>query len=206
MSEEQTPAERIRAQAREATRFALLQAGLEGTIESGGEFPTLDEVCSRAGYTRGAFYGYFEGREDFIRELLDWVLNDIIASLFESTTEGDADLPEIVRRFAGTLDAGELPDIERNVRVGYLAVLREAQSGSPIRAKHAELMTGIAERLEERVQAAQKAGTIRKDVDAADLAMLLLLTAIGAVSWFGLGILSGQERISETLLGLLEAE
>lgn len=202
---EMTPAERIRAQAKEATRQALLQAGLEETVESGGEFPSIEKLCARAGYTRGAFYVYFRDRDHFLNTMLDWVLSDIIQALFESTTEGDADLQEIVRRFDKALAVGDWPDVHNNIRAGYLAVLREARPGSPIYQQHADLMRGIVARLEERVREGQAAGSVRKDAKPREVAMLLLVTAIGGICWSGLGILDAQAGVlGETMLTLLE--
>ncbi len=203
---EMTPAERIRAEMKEASRQALLQAGLDETIDAGGVFPTIERLCARAGYTRGAFYGYFRDRDEFVTAMLDWVLNDIIQSLFDSTTEGDADVHEIVRRFNSSMLSGDLPDIQRNVRIGYLAVLRELQPGSPIQQQHADLMTSIADRLEERVHQGQEAGTVSGHVNARDAAMLLLLVAIGTVSWTGLGIVDEEENLGEVLLRLFEPQ
>jgi AcrR family transcriptional regulator len=201
---EMTPAERIRAQAKEATRRALLHAGLEETVEQGGEFPSIERLCARAGYTRGAFYGYFTDRDHFVNEMLDWVLRDIIQSLFESATEGDADIHEIVRRFDRTLGAGDWPDIHRNIRAGYVAVLRELRPGSSIQKQHADLMNGIGERLRDRIIQGQKSGTVRRDVKADDVALLLLLIAIGAISWNGVGILEGRRALGEAVLTLLQ--
>ncbi|HVM40789.1 MAG TPA: TetR/AcrR family transcriptional regulator [Acidimicrobiia bacterium] len=199
-----TPAERIRAEAKAATRQALLQAGLEETVEAGGEFPSIEKLCARAGYTRGAFYVYFTDRDHFLEEMLDWVLSDIIRALFDSTTEGDADIHEIVRRFDAALATGDWPDIHRNIRTGYLAVLREARSGTPIGDRHSELMLGVLARLRERIAEGQQQGTVRADVDARDVAALMLLIAIGGICWTGLGILDADSgALGAILLQLL---
>lgn len=196
-----TPAERIRAQAKEATRMALLQAGLDETVDRGGEIPSIEKVCARAGYTRGAFYVYFRDREHFVGEMLDWVLNDIIQALFDSATGDATDIREIVMRFNETLMAGAWPDLQMNIRAGYLAVLRELRPGSAIRGQHAQLMQGIAARLEARIRVGQARQELRGDVDAGDVAMLLLIAAIGAIVWTDAGII--QRPLGESLLRLL---
>lgn len=52
---EMTPAQRIRAEANEATRRAPLESGLLETIEKGGSIPSIESGRARAGHTRGAF-------------------------------------------------------------------------------------------------------------------------------------------------------
>ena len=48
-----------------------------------------------------------------------------------------------------------------------------------------------------------RAETLPSDVEARDVANLLLLAAIGAVTWNGLGILDVYEVVTPTLLSLL---
>ena len=50
---------------KQETRQALLEAGLAEIIEHGWETPSLDAICARAGYTRGAFYVHFQDRDEF---------------------------------------------------------------------------------------------------------------------------------------------
>lgn len=200
-----TAAERIRQETREATRRALLEAGLNLTIEAGGEIPSIEAVCRQAGYTRGAFYVYFEDREQFVNELLDWLLSDIIGAVFETPAEGAASLQEIVTRFDSGLATGDLPGVEANVRAGYLAVLREVRPGTKVRERHAELMVEVHNRLVQRVQDGQGSDVLRGDVAAEHVAMLLLLTAVGAIMWNGVGVLKDGHELGNALLSLVEA-
>ncbi len=183
--------------------MALLEAGLAETIDEGGQIPSIEAICQRAGYTRGAFYVYFKDREHFINEMLDWVLSDIITTLFVTPTAGAVDLAEVITRFNENLARGEWPDLQNNIRAGYLAVLRELRPGSKVREQHSELMQLIADRLEELVREGQKAGTVRKGVPARDLAMLLLLSAIGSIMWDDVGIPMDSQAMGKSLLKLL---
>lgn len=198
-----TPAQKIRAQSREATRKALLQAGLSETLARGGDIPSIDAIVERAGYTRGAFYFYFEDREHFVSEMLDWVLNDILTSLFVSSTEGAAGLPDVIERFNASMAAGDWPDVEGDIRSSYLAVLRELKPGSDLSQRHSELMHAIIARLEELVREGQAEGSIREDVDPTAVAAFLILSAIGSIVWSGIDIPIDHPAIGAATLALL---
>ncbi|OMF44005.1 hypothetical protein BK138_35175 [Paenibacillus rhizosphaerae] len=49
-----------------------MTAGLEVFCEKGFSSTTIDDISSKAGYTRGAFYVQFESKEDFSRKLIDY--------------------------------------------------------------------------------------------------------------------------------------
>ena len=46
--------------AKKETRSALIRAALKLFHEEGFDGPSLDAICARAGYTRGAFYVHFK--------------------------------------------------------------------------------------------------------------------------------------------------
>src|SRR5262245_30280258 len=83
------PQRRSRAETKEATRQALLVAGLAELVEHGLDVPSLDAICARAGYTRGAFYVHFKDREDFFVAVMDWALSGILATVVGVNGETD---------------------------------------------------------------------------------------------------------------------
>ncbi len=202
--EQPTAAERIRAQAKEATRRALLEAGLAETIDRGGEIPTIETLCARAGYTRGAFYVYFKDREHFINEMFHWLLTDVMHTIFLTATEDAVDVQDVIVRFNDALVRGEWPDLHNNIRAVYLAILRELKPGSSVLEKHAELMQDIADHLERLIRSGQKAGRIRKDAKAREVAVLFQLTAVGAIMWDRVGIAMDGNAIGASLVKLLD--
>ena len=70
------------------TREALVSAGLAEFAEHGLDTPSLDAICARAGFTRGAFYVHFRGREDF----LDAVMKRVGARVLDSVLGGGSEL------------------------------------------------------------------------------------------------------------------
>ncbi|HLF99411.1 MAG TPA: helix-turn-helix domain-containing protein [Acidimicrobiia bacterium] len=66
MAEKLTPDRR-----REMTRSALIDAAAELIAERGYEGASLEEIAKRAGFTRGAIYSNFEGKDDLLLAVLD---------------------------------------------------------------------------------------------------------------------------------------
>ncbi|GAA3941140.1 TetR/AcrR family transcriptional regulator [Streptomyces gulbargensis] len=56
---------------RPRTRAALLKAALETFAEHGFHATTIEQVCERAGYTRGAYYSNFASKEELFLALFD---------------------------------------------------------------------------------------------------------------------------------------
>lgn len=56
---------------RPRTRAALLKAALETFAEHGFHATTIEQICERAGYTRGAYYSNFASKEELFLALFD---------------------------------------------------------------------------------------------------------------------------------------
>src|SRR5688500_7579666 len=69
----QSPAMPTREQTRADTREALIEAAL-GTFVGAGLDAPLDEICRRAGYTRGAFYVHFPDRDALILAVVEQII------------------------------------------------------------------------------------------------------------------------------------
>lgn len=62
---------RSQAERTEETRLRLLKSAENIFARDGFEAAKLEEICSRAGYTRGAFYANFESKEDLFIAMLE---------------------------------------------------------------------------------------------------------------------------------------
>lgn len=98
---------------REATRERLLDAAFELYAEQGVHATPVEQVCERAGFTRGAFYSNFSTKEELFAALMDRqstryldALNDRIDELApvlaSSSGLDDEALTEIVLQFAAS--------------------------------------------------------------------------------------------------------
>ena len=63
------------------TRARLLQAAEKIFARNGFEAAKLEEIASEAGYTRGAFYANFDGKEDLFFALLEQEIGSRIAKV-----------------------------------------------------------------------------------------------------------------------------
>ena len=64
---------RTQAERRATTRAALLEAAARGLSRSGYGNLVLEQVAAEAGYTRGALYHQFSGKEELALAVVDWV-------------------------------------------------------------------------------------------------------------------------------------
>jgi AcrR family transcriptional regulator len=174
-----------REAAKQETREALIRAGVAEFAERGLQAPSLDAICARAGFTRGAFYVHFRDREDFIAAAMDHLLGAVLDAVI-ATGDGARDLAETVDRFAGLLElrataraaAAEPPG------PGALPLHRvlEACEGSPELAGRLVALLGEArDRVERAAAEGREAGSVRGDVEPPPVASLLVIVALGAL-------------------------
>lgn len=204
---------RSRDLAKEESRAALLEAGLAEFAEHGLESPSLDAICARAGYTRGAFYVHFKGREDFVVAVMERVLGAFLDAVI-ATGDQAHDLERTITRFAQALaGAGESSRRSRRPSPASLASglqvhrLLEACSRSPaIRARVAGLVQQALGRLAQAASAGQLAHTIRADVTPQRVANLLVMAAIGLLVAAEIGVPLDPRADRELVLDLLGTE
>src|SRR4051812_40727719 len=66
-------APRTREETKQRTREALVEAGIALFAEQGLDGPSLDAICERAGFTRGAFYVHFRDRDELLQAVMERV-------------------------------------------------------------------------------------------------------------------------------------
>jgi AcrR family transcriptional regulator len=170
---------RSREETKQATREALLRAGMKLFAEKGLDGPSLDAICERAGKTRGAFYVHFKDRDDFLVAVMDRVGLAYLDALFAGDRDGVPDLPAIVLRFVDSIRAGTYP-LTRKGGVRPHQLLDACARNAGLRARYVGLLADTIARVARSVEAGQGTGLVRRDVDAEQLATVLLATVIGA--------------------------
>ena len=145
---------------REHTRQKLLDAASEMFAEVGLDAASVEAVCERAGFTRGAFYSNFETKEEMFLELSWRVARERIAEVRARVAElGQRDDIEVV-------PGNELALIERvldqraDERIGVLMMseirihaLRVPALAKAYLAQEEELTQSIAQILTDVAQA-----------------------------------------------------
>lgn len=82
VSADRRPASVSRDQTKQETRDALVSAALALFAEEGLDAPSLDAICDRAGFTRGAFYVHFADRDELLVAVMEKVGEAFLQSVF----------------------------------------------------------------------------------------------------------------------------
>lgn len=198
-----------RESAKQETRRILLQAGLAEFAEHGLAEPSLDAICARAGFTRGAFYVHFRDREHFIAEVMDLVIGSFLDAVIASGG-ASGDLEETIRRFGERLRAPDLLNaqasselVPENLRLQRL--LEACARSEPVRERLAGLLGGAMQRVARAAEAGQRSGAIAHAAGSEAIGSLLVCLALGAVVARELGVVFDPTGAQDALVALLKA-
>jgi AcrR family transcriptional regulator len=93
---------RVRVQQRyDSRRERLLDASWEFLLEQGYERATLNRLIAYAGTSKGAFYHYFDSREELMREVVERAIRAGIEEVEEGLRDAAAPAIEKLDRFLG---------------------------------------------------------------------------------------------------------
>ena len=166
----------------------------------GLDAPSLDAISARAGYTRGAFYVHFRDREDLIVAVMERVLGDFLDAVI-ATGDQRHDLEETMARFVRTL-GGLRSGRARRAPGGELPVYRLLDAcarSKRVRGRLASLLREAIERVAKAAEEGQAARSVRADVDADQLATLLVAAALGSLTAVEIGLPFQPERARAAL-------
>jgi TetR/AcrR family transcriptional repressor of nem operon len=185
-----TPGPRSRHITKQETREALVAAGLAEFAERGLDAPSLDSICARAGFTRGAFYVHFRNRDEFLEAVMEQVFGALLDTLI-ATGDGASDVAETIGRFAAAAEAmagarkGEsLPALTMDIH----RVLDACARSPLLRRRFVTLMADSSERVAAAVANGQAAGSVRSDIDPQTLGHLLAVLAFGVLTAIDTGV------------------
>jgi AcrR family transcriptional regulator len=160
-----------RAEGREA-RDELLNAALQVFARRGYREAGVDEICAEAGYSKGALYWHFSGKEDLLLTLLeeriDTPMRERFALLASAPPERDMSM-EATRAFAQQLE-GEREALLLEREYWSLAI-RDPE----LRARYAERQTELRRDLAAALEArARHLGTPGLTMPADELARIVM--------------------------------
>lgn len=173
------------------TREALVLAGMQLFAEQGLDAPSLDAICERAGYTRGAFYVHFADRDDLLIAVMDRVGAAYLDAVLPQALAGGAapvSFEEVVQRFLVSVQRGIYPLLGKPGGVRPHQLVDACVRNPVIRARYVGLVASSIDRLAAAVADGQLRKRVRKDVDAARVATLLLALIIGGQTMLELGV------------------
>ncbi|MEB2343794.1 MAG: TetR family transcriptional regulator [Deltaproteobacteria bacterium] len=203
------PPRSARDRAKAETREALVQAALAEFAAHGLDAPSLDAICARAGFTRGAFYVHFRDRDELVVAVMDRAFGAFLDAIVPSGTE-PRDLERTVRRYADAT-IGLLQLRERTGRAGApgaagvpLHRILEACARAPaLRARFVALLGQAAERVARTAAAGQRGGAVRSDVPPAAIGSLLVAIALGYLATIDAGAPVDAPAARDAVLALL---
>jgi AcrR family transcriptional regulator len=133
---------KIGPEVRAARRGQFVLAARDLAAETGFRTLTIDDVCARAGLSKGAFYVHFSSKQELLHAMLDQEITQVDELL---------DL----------LSAGELPELEK-VRVFVRTMVERARDPAEV-ALRAELWSqvGVDEELRTRIAEAVRTRRVR---------------------------------------------
>lgn len=134
---------------RENTRARLLDAAAQVFAEAGLEGASVEAICERAGFTRGAFYSNFESKDELFLELSSTVAVERLTSVRARIDEfvasgvlkGDADPIDLVKKI---MDSGV--DDRRSVMMMteiHIRALRDRDFGAAYLAQDQAMIASI---------------------------------------------------------------
>jgi len=197
---------------KQETRAALIEAALVEFALKGFDSPSLDAICARAGYTRGAFYVHFDSRDGLVAAAMEWVLGRVLDAVIGA--EGsEPGLRETVARYVtlatqGRDDRDARSPVER-IGQGLLPPLHvhhflEACERSPdLLRRFRTILAQARERVAGVVVREQAAGHANPAIAPEELSTLLILLALGLRVAADIGLPLGVESARDALLALI---
>lgn len=162
--------------AKQETREALLLAAISAFAEGGLDGPSLDSICARAGYTRGAFYVHFKDRDDLLAAAMQHVLQSFVDAMIVS---GGANLGRTIETFVTAVDEQAFPLKGAVPLYQFLAACARTDR---VRQLYVGVLEEAVRRLSDVVREGQRDGSVRRDVTAENLSLVLTALALGVQS------------------------
>jgi AcrR family transcriptional regulator len=193
------PRRRTQAERRSRSRAALLESAARGLSRYGYGDLTLEQVAADAGYTRGALYHQFAGKEDLALAVVMWVASTWEHDVWEpSQREGDP------ISILAALARGHIVYCRRDIARVIMALRVEfAGRKHPVGETIERLVRGNAMRFAALITAGREAGSIPAGPPAETLA----IAGIGALEGIAIqvaGAAPHDELIAErAMLGML---
>jgi TetR/AcrR family transcriptional repressor of nem operon len=161
-------------------RRRLLEAGLNLVHTRGFAASGVKDITDAAGVPKGSFYAYFQSKEAFAEAILVHYWSDIETRLLPILEEDGLAQVRIKHFFHALADDHEAGDFMLGCLIGNLS-LELGGTSEPVRAELRCILDHWDEALTKCVRSGQvDSGDIRADLEAAELASLLIEAWEGA--------------------------
>lgn len=147
---------RTQAERRARTRAALLEAGARGFSRYGYGNLVLEKVAGDAGYTRGALYHLFTGKEELAVAVVDWVADTWEREVWEPAQRAGTPVDILV-----ALARGHIVFCRRDIARVMMALRMEFDGREhPVGTKVADIGRDLAMRFGAVIAAGRRDGSI----------------------------------------------
>ena len=147
---------RTQAERRARTRAALLEAGAQGFSRYGYGNVILEKVAAEAGYTRGALYHQFAGKEELAIAVVDWVADTWEREVWQPAQTRRSPIDILI-----ALARGHIVFCRRDVARVMMALRVEFDGREhPVAARVTEIGRDLARRFGTVVSAGRRDGSI----------------------------------------------
>jgi AcrR family transcriptional regulator len=155
------------------TRIVLLRAAEAVFSDRGLAKAKVEDITTRAGVSKGAFYLHFEGKEDCFRQIVEGVLARLAVSAktpSPETVTGPNDVPKLLEsKLSESVELFEFCWQNR----GIMKMILDGGGGSPYAYLIDEFAAGIVQQSEAWIAHAVTVGLYRSDIDPAIVARLI---------------------------------
>ena len=191
---------RTQAERRARTRAALLEAAARGFSRYGYGNLVLEKVANDAGYTRGALYHLFQGKEELALAVVDWVAATWEQEVWQPAERGAEPVDVLV-----ALGRGHVVFCRRDLARVMMALRVEFDGREhPVGAAVREIGNDLGHRFKALIIAGRRAGSIPDGPPAGTLAA----AAIAALEGLAIHLAGAPydevmaERVIRGVLGL----
>jgi AcrR family transcriptional regulator len=174
-----------RVEAMAETREALLIAGAKEFVEKGLDGASLNGICARAGYTRGAFYVHFRDRDELLVAVVERELARFTEAIVASQ-DPENDLQTTVARYVAAV-LGGAPAARGAGRWQFHHTLSACAELPKLREKYAAMQHAAIERVAHAARSGQKAKRVREDIDAKTIGEILVVLTLGVSAMLDVG-------------------
>jgi AcrR family transcriptional regulator len=182
------------------TREALVRAAAREFAARGLDGPSLDRICARAGFTRGAFYVHFRSREDLLAAVMERVYRRFLDLTLGGLSEDD-DLRALIVRYGEAIARGSTK-MHGKPWWRFHHTLSAVGRSPEVRERFVSIQQEAKRRVAEIARRGQRAGTVRRDIGADLIATVITAEALGLAVMLDAGIPFDPGALQKALVGL----
>ena len=171
------PAQCTQAQRRATSRGALLESAARGLSRYGYGNLVLEDVAREAGYTRGAIYHQFKGKEDLALAVIEWVYESWMREVGEVAAQQTDPVEELL-----TLARGHAVFCRRDIARVVMALRIEfSNQDHPVGEAIEQITETLVKRCVRLINAGRRDGTIPAGPPSKTVALALMGALEGTV-------------------------